>query len=411
MKTTVALPLLLGASLLKAEWTPGTPLLRIGSELDMHFTAKVKAEYTDNLFYRRTSSSDLKDEATSFELTPGLDFQYGKDLPLSASLTVARTYVDFVDSDHNPLDDEQDALGFSLNYDGGGPLLVSLGASYAESARNNAELQGVVPVEFATLVRQSSSGQNLSLTYGFTEKLSATVGARNSATRYYNQQVDPSTGVSRLTNSKGYGIPFDLRFKATEKFVTGLSFDFGSNDIHDAATGAFRSSYDRSFYGLNFSYQPTDKLQSELKVGVQETEYDFGGSNRSPSYTLTLTHSITEKLDQSLSVGQEATTSPVGTVSDAFRASYGLNFANSQAWRSSFRVSYADSSVDGFADPANPSSGFVANTDVRTVGATLGVNYNPDDHWSFGLSYSFNRTLDPVSYNVNQVSLEASLRW
>ena len=404
MKTTVALPLLLGASLLKAEWTPGTPLLRIGSELDMHFTAKVKAEYTDNLLYRRTPSPNLKDEATSFELTPGLDFQYGKDLPLSASLILARTYVDFVDSGHNAFDDEQDALSFSANYDGGGPLLVSLGASYVESARNNAETQALIG-DIPFLVRQSASGQNLSLTYGFTEKLSATVGARNTVIRYYEQPAGGS-----LTNSEGYGIPFDLRFKFSEKVVTGLSFDFGTTDIHDPATGVYRWSYDRTFYGINLSYQPTDKLQAELKAGLQQTEYNFGSSNDSPSYTLSLTHSITEKLDQSLTVGQEATTSPTGSVSDALRVSYGLNFANSQAWRSSFRVSYADSSVDQVDNPLAPAA-VASSTDVRTVGASLGVNFNPDDHWSFGLSYSFNRTLDPYSYNVNQVSLEASLRW
>lgn len=403
MKTTVALPLLLGASLLKADWTPGTPLLRIGSELDMHFTAKVKAEYTDNLFYRSVPSATLKDEAASLELTPGLDFQYGKDLPLSASLTLARTYVDFLDSEHNPLDDEQDAIAFSLNYDGGGPLLVSLGASYVETARNNAEFQALVG-DLPFLVRQSASNQSLSLTYGFTEKLSATVGGRNTAIRYYDQ---PSGGT--LTNSQGYGIPLDIRFKFTEKLVSGLSLDFGTTDIHDPQTGDYRWSYDRTFYGLNFSYQPTDKLQGELKLGLQKTEYDFGSSNDSPSYSLSLTHSITEKLDQSLSVGQEATTSPTGSVSDSLRVSYGLNFANSQAWRSSFRVSYADSSVDQVVNPLAPSVG--GTTDVRTVGATLGVNYNPDDHWSFGLSYSFNRTLDPVSYDVNLVSLEASLRW
>lgn len=403
MKTTVALPLLLAASILKADWTPGTPLLRIGSELDLHFTAKVKAEYTDNLFYRSTPSATLKDEAASFELTPGLDFQYGKDLPLSASLTLARTYVDFVDSVHNPLDDEQDALAFSLNYDGGGPLLVSLGASYVETARNNAEFQALVG-DLPFLVRQSASNQSLSLTYGFTEKLSATVGARNTAIRYYDQ---PSGGT--LTNSQGYGIPLDVRFKFTEKLVSGLSLDFGTTDIHDPATGAYLWSYDRTFYGINLSYQPTDKLQGELKAGFQRTEYDFGSSNDSPSYTLSLTHSITEKLDQSLSVGQEATTSPTGSVSDSLRVSYGLNFANSQAWRSSFRVSYADSSVDQVVNPLVPAVG--GTTDVRTVGASLGVNFSPDDHWSFGLSYSFNRTIDPVAYNVNLVSLEASLRW
>lgn len=403
MKTSAALPLLLGASLLKAGWSPDSPILRIGSELDLFLTVKAKAEYTDNLFYRSIPSTTLKDEALSYELTPGLDFQYGKDLPLSASLTLARTYVDFVDSGHNPLDDEQDALGFSANYDGGGPLLVSLGASYVETARNNAEFQALVG-ELATLVRQSASSQNLSLTYGFTEKLSATVGARNTAIRYYEQGAG-----STLTNSKGYGIPLDFRFKATEKLVAGLSLDFGSTDIHDPVTGAFRWSYDRTFYGINLSYQPTEKLQGEFKAGLQSTEYDFGGKNDSPSYTIGLTHSITDKLDQSLSVGQEATTSPTGSVSDALRVSYGLNYANSQAWRSSFRVSYADSSVDQIVNPATPTLG--GSTDVRTVSASLGLTYSPDDHWSFGANYSFSRTLDPVEYNINQVSLEASLRW
>lgn len=403
MKTSVALPLLLGASLLNAGWSPDSPVLRIGSELDMFITAKARVEYTDNLFYRSTPSATLDDEALSFELTPGLDFQYGKDLPLSASLTLARTYVDFIDSDHNPLDDEQDAITFSANYDGGGPLLVSLGASYVETARNNAEFQALLG-ELATLVRQSAASRSLSLTYGFTEKLSATLGARSTAIRYYDQSVGSS-----LTNSKGFGIPLDLRFKTTEKLVAGLSFDFGSTDIHNPNTGAFLWSYDRSFYGINLSYQPTEKLQGEFKAGLQSTEYDFGSKNDTPSYTLSLTHSITDKLDQSFSVGQEASTSPTGSVSDSLRVSYGLSHANSEAWRSSFRLGYSDASVDQVVNPLTPSVS--GSNDVRTVNVSLGVTYSPDDHWSFGANYSFSRTLEPNEYNINQVSLEASLRW
>ncbi|MFN7340182.1 MAG: hypothetical protein ACK5VI_03760 [Opitutia bacterium] len=402
MKTSVALPLLLGASLLNAGWPPESPILRIGSELDMFLTAKAKAEYTDNLFYR-PNPGPLPDQGLSLELTPGLDFQYGKDLPLSASLTLARTYVDFVDSKLSSLDDEQDALALSANYDGGGPLLVSFGASYVETARNNAEFQALVG-EIATLVRQSSASQSLSFTYGFTEKLSATLGARNTAVRYYNQ-----SSLSSLINSKGFGIPLDLRFKQTEKLVTGLSFDFSSTDIHDPNTGVFRWSYDRSFYGINLSYQPTEKLQGEFKAGLQSTEYDFGFKSDSPSYTLSLTHSITDKLDQSFSVGQEATTSPTGSVSDALRLSYGLNHANSEAWRSSFRLGYSDYSVDRVVDPLAPNVN--GSTDVRAVTVSLGLTYRPDDHWSFGANYSFSRTLEPVEYNVNLVSLEASLRW
>jgi len=402
MKTSVALPLLLGASLLNAGWPPESPILRIGSELDMFLTAKAKAEYTDNLFYRPNSGS-LPDQGLSLELTPGLDFQYGKDLPLSASLTLARTYVDFVDSKLSSLDDEQDALALSANYDGGGPLLVSFGASYVETARNNAEFQALVG-EIATLVRQSSASQSLSFTYGFTEKLSATLGARNTAVRYYNQ-----SSLSSLINSKGFGIPLDLRFKQTEKLVTGLSFDFSSTDIHDPNTGVFRWSYDRSFYGINLSYQPTEKLQGEFKAGLQSTEYDFGFKSDSPSYTLSLTHSITDKLDQSFSVGQESTTSPTGSVSDALRLSYGLNHANSEAWRSSFRLGYSDYSVDRVVDPEAPN--LDGSADVRAVTVSLGLTYRPDDHWSFGANYSFSRTLEPVEYNVNLVSLEASLRW
>jgi hypothetical protein len=368
----------------------------------MFLTAKAKAEYTDNLFYR-PNPGPLPDQGLSLELTPGLDFQYGKDLPLSASLTLARTYVDFVDSKLSSLDDEQDALALSANYDGGGPLLVSFGASYVETARNNAEFQALVG-EIATLVRQSSASQSLSFTYGFTEKLSATLGARNTAVRYYNQ-----SSLSSLINSKGFGIPLDLRFKQTEKLVTGLSFDFSSTDIHDPNTGVFRWSYDRSFYGINLSYQPTEKLQGEFKAGLQSTEYDFGFKSDSPSYTLSLTHSITDKLDQSFSVGQEATTSPTGSVSDALRLSYGLNHANSEAWRSSFRLGYSDYSVDRVVDPLAPNVN--GSTDVRAVTVSLGLTYRPDDHWSFGANYSFSRTLEPVEYNVNLVSLEASLRW
>lgn len=407
MKVTVAIPFLLGASLLRAEWVPDSPLLRIGSELDLHFTAKVKAEYTDNLFYR-TNPGPLPDQAFSIEATPGLDFQYGKDLPLSASLTLGRTFVNFLDNDLNSLDDEQDAFAFAANYDGGGPLLVSIGASYAETARNNAELQATTPNpldEFAFLVRQSAASRNFSLTYGFTEKLSGTVGIRNSAVRYYDQAPG-----STLTNSKGLSYPVDFKFKYTEKLVVGLSTDLGTTDIHDPNTGQHKWSYDRAFYGINLSYQPTEKLQGEFKAGFQRTEYDSGSSDSSPSYTISLSHSITEKLDQSLTIGQEANTAPSGTISNALRVSYGMNFANSEALRSYFRVNYSNSSVDSFVIAGDPSGG-VSDSDVRTLGASLGASYSPDDHWTFGFNYSFSRTLEPREYNVNQVSLEASLRW
>jgi hypothetical protein len=404
MKHAATLPFLVAASLLRADWVPHSPLLRIGSELDVHFTAKAKSEFTDNLFYRSTSGL-LPDSALSLEFTPGLDFQYGKDLPLSASLTFGRTFVDYLDSELRQLDDEQDAFAFSTNYDGGGPLLVSVGASYAETARNNAELQ-LTPNEFATLVRQSAASRILSVTYGFTEKFSATVGVRDSAIRYYDQDLSSS-----LTNAKSFALPIDLRFKYSEKVVAGFSFDFGTTDIHDSNTGAYRWSYDRSFYGLNLSYQPTEKLQGEFKAGLQSTEYDFSStSSDSPSYTLSLTHSITEKLDQSLSIGMEAGTAANGGISESFRLSYGLNLANSQAWRSSFGLNYRDSSIDSLNDPLNPTA-VNSSTDVRSFGVSLGTNYSPDDHWTFGANYSFSRTIDPVSYNINRVSLEASLRW
>jgi len=402
MKTTV-LPLLLGASLLRADLIPDSPLLRLGSELDLHFTAKARAEYTDNIFLSSVDVANLPDSGLSLELTPGLEFNYGKDLPLTAKLSLGRTYVDYLASSLRGLDDEWDSFNFSSSFDGGGPLRVNLGASYAETARNTPELVAVIG-NVATLVRQSNASRNLVLVYGFTEKVSGSLGVRDSALRYYSTPAS-----ANLRNSKTLSFPLDLRYKYSEKLTAGASLDFGTTDIFDAAAPSAKlGSYDRNFYGISLIYQPTDKLQGDFRAGLQRTSYNFGDSSSSPSYSLNLTHSITEKLEQSLAISQEAMTSAVGSVSETFRLGYGLQYANSATLRSSLQLNYYDANVDG-VDAGF--TGLTPETDVRAVSVVLGLTYTPDAHWTFGANYSFSRTIDPTSYNVNTLGLEAALRW
>lgn len=401
MKTTV-LPLLLGASLLRADLVPDSPLLRLGSELDLHFTAKARAEYTDNIFLSSVDVPNLPDSGLSLELTPGFEFNYGKDLPFSATLNLGRTYVDYLDSTLRGLDDELDSFGLAGSFDGGGPLRVSLSASYLESARNTPELVAVIG-NVATLVRQSNASRSILLAYGFTEKVSGSLAVRDSALRYYTG--DPA---SNLRNAKSLSFPLDLRYKYSEKVTAGVSLDFGSTDIFNAATGAKAFSYDRDFYGVSLIYQPTQKIQGDFRAGLQRTSYSFGDSTGAPSYSLNLTHSVTEKLEQSLSFAHEATTSAVGSISDTFRLGYGLQYANSVNLRSRVQFSYYDAQVD------EVNSGFTLvqnNTDVRVVGVAVGLTYTPDDHWTFGATYGLNRTFEPQDYTVNTLGIEASLRW
>ena len=418
--TKIALPiaLLAAAAGLRADFTD-SPMIRLGEELDLYFTAKARVEYDDNLFLG--AADTLPEGGASYDLVPGLEFQYGKDLPLSGSFGVSRRYRTFFDSRLRTLDDEQDAYNFAAVYEGGGPLRVEAAATYAETARNTeAEVALAGGAIAGTLVRQTTYLQSLKVVYQFTEKTNASIGVRHTSNRYAPQTVirdldgagpnppGPVANTLGLLEYDSWAVPVDVRYKYSEKLSVGLALEYGESDLYQARPfGNYEDTLERQFAGLTFNYMATDKLDCELRLGLLRSAYQLSGySDSSPSYSLRLSHSTTDKINQGLIIAQDASAAPNGGLSDAFQVGYDFNYNNSDAFRTFFRLTYSESNVLA-------SGVFNANRriDVRSANAVVGVSYAPDNHWVYSANYSYTTNVEPSDYDVNRVSLEAALRW
>lgn len=389
-----------------------SPLVRVTPELDLLFTAQARVEYDDNLFLGR--NGNLPGDAAYYDLIPGLEFQYGKDLPLTGTLAVSRRYRTFFDALLRQLDDEQDAGQFQLTYDGGGPLRVDLAASYSESARNTAEEIALLPGSFqGSLVRQTGYSQSFKAGYKFTERTTGSIGVSLSSNRYdprfFDDDANPLTpdvaNTQGLTEADGWNVPLNLSYKVSEKLSLGVALSHGNTDTRAARGSTASAAPDvlvRNFYGLTFNYAASDKMMYEIQAGLLDSEFKSSGfARQSPSFSLRISHMLTEKMDHALTIGQDATVAPNGALSDSLQLAYDINYNNSEAFRTFARLNYTQSTVESF----------VSSTDIETAGASLGASYTLDTHWSFAFLYTYSVTLNPGDYDVNRVSLEASFRW
>ncbi len=207
-----------------------------------------------------------------------------------------------------------------------------------------------------------------------------------------------------------WAIPLDARYKYSEKLSVGLALEVGESDLFNARPdGSYYDTLGRKFGGLTFNWMVTDKLDCELRLGMLSTSYKVRAySDDSPSYSLRLSHSVTDKLNQGLIIAQDASAAPNGGVSDGFQVGYDLNYNNSEAFRTFFRATYSMSGVTKPNDnPLLPPS----QIDVESANLVLGASYAPDTHWVFSANYSYTTNIAPGDYDVNRVSLEAAFRW
>ncbi len=425
--TQIALPiaLLAAAAGLRADFLD-SPMVRLGDELDLYFTAKARVEYDDNLFLG-TPANNLPDAGTSYDLIPGLELAYGKDLPLSGSFGISRRYRTFFDRALRNLDDEQDSYNFTALYEAGGPLRVEAAATYAETARNDDDLALLAGSSIAgTLVRQTNYLQSVKAVYQFTEKTNAGLGVRHSSNRYdpvarvvVNPLVDPPFNTIGLRESDSWAVPLDVRYKYSEKLSVGISLEYGETDLTEARPFSdFIDTIRRQTAGLTLNYMATDKLDCEMRLGYLRSTYlgltptSARGGYDSPSFLIRLSHSTTDKVNQGLVISQDASASPNGNLSDSFQVGYDLNYNNSEALRSYFRATYSTSSIKGsLGNAAFLGGSALSGQDIVSANLVLGASYAPDSHWVYSANYSYSRNIEPRGYDVNRVSVEAALRW
>jgi hypothetical protein len=401
-----------------ANWVPTSPLVQIGNDCDLFFDASTYLEVTDNLF-----SGSVKKSATQWLVTPGLALEYGKDSALSVEFKASRSLVHFNGAQFAGLEDDRDALSLAVTFADGGPLKLSLNSSYRVTARNDdLQLQGVAgSVIGATLVRQGNYVHNFRADYKLTERLSVGLGYVNS----FNQYLDPVTIVNSsstyntnpLTELNTQSMPLSFDFQAFEKLSFGLVLQ---HDVTDFSAAPYLSSgpgatprpaldhqrLEKDFYGLTAKGQLTEsgKLNGVVRVGFNRYNFDNTEAQTDPSYSVSLSHVLTERLSHSLTLGRDINAATTNGRMENISYNYGLSYAAAEDLDFSFSVAKSDVEV-------------AANSLLTTIDTTtyiLGASYKYNSHLSFQANYNFTdakASNASATFNANTFSVSASFRY
>lgn len=402
-----------------ANWIPTSPLVQIGNDCDLFFDSSAYLEVTDNLY-----SGSVKKSATSWLITPGLALEYGKDSALSVEFKAGRTFVNFAGSEFSGLEDSRDALSLGVTYADGGPLKLSLNSSYRVTARNDdLQLQGVnSSVIGATLVRQGNYVHNFKADYKLTERLSVGLGYVNSFNQYLDPVIIVNAGLSTfntnpLTELNTKSMPLSFDYQAFEKLSFGLVLQ---HDVTDYSAAPYLSSgpgssarpaldhqrLEKDFAGLTAKGQLTEsgKLNGVIRAGFNRYNFDNTGAQTDPSYSVSLSHVLTERISHSLTLGRDIAPSTTNGRLDNVTYNYGVSFAAAEDLDFNLSVSKSDVEV-------------TANSLVTTIDTwtyALGASYKYDSHLSFQANYNFTdakASNASSTFNSNTFSVSAAFRY
>ena len=440
----IKLRFLLAAALLStsvgvhaANYTPTSPLIQIGDDIDILFDSSLAFEVTDNLF---TAAKGTSSVMTTF--TPGLTLEYGKESPVALTLSAKRGYVYFNKSTLASLEDERDALSGNLCLASGGPLTVTLDSSYRVTARNDElSAQGITgSIIGSTLVRQSNYAHNLDVEYKLTERTKVNIGFANTYNKYLNatqlrvkSSLNPSNpffdtiqnNTNTLTALNNKSIPVSIDYQAPgEKITYGLKFQHDVTDYApapfwkqvgtgtvDPATlvpvttnpGPLASQLVKSFYGLTAKGQPTSsgKLNVTAKVGYAVSRTDNQPSGGIPSYSVNVSHTLSELITHSIVLSRDISASAAGATQAVRSYTYATNFNAATDLTLNLLVTKSDVNAGGLG--------------VNTMVYTLGANYKYNPHLSLQFGYNFMNTDIPAtpaaSFSANTFTASAAFRF
>ena len=413
---------------------PTSPLIQIGDDTDIFFTTSLSFDLKDNLY----SVADKK-SAALVTFMPGFDLQYAKDSPLSANVKVSTTILRYNKSEYKDLEQRQDNMSASANYETGGPLSVGVYTSYNVSARND-NLAGILGADSgqvlgATLVRQANYAHSLNVGYKLSEKLNLKVGFTNSYNHYLNpiktktittvggiDTTDIAYNTNTLSEINTKSIPISLNYKTpSEKIEYGLNF---THDLSNySAAPYFRTTqqtspllpavtpvprpagqqkFTKDFIGLTVNGQPTSsgKIRITSNVGYFTTDLD-GVSSNGLSYNLTIFHNLTEKFTHELNFVHDTSASPAGGSINTDTMGYTVSYALLEDLALSFH--------------ALKSKVVSGTTQVETLDFNAGFN------WKYNKYISFAATIDALdskvkntpasNFKANSLNLSSTFRY
>ncbi len=152
----------------------------------------------------------------------------------------------------------------------------------------------------------------------------------------------------------------------------------------------------KNFAGLTLKGQLTEsgKLNGNVRVGYSQYHYDSAANDSDLSYSVNLSHQLTERFSQSLTLSRDVTASSTNSQMAAKNYTYGIGYNASEDLNLNFSATKSDV--------------FASTSQVDTYAYTLGADYKYSKHLTFQASYSLNdSTASVASFDLHLERLHA----
>ncbi len=234
---------------------PAHALVQTNPDSEIFITGTGTAQFNDNLFL----STNNRKSDTVYDLTPGVEWDFGKNSINSGKLSVGDDFQFF--SRDSSLNTNLPAAGFTDAYVGQKTKLnVDLDYQKLDQATRDVRLVG-------TLIKRDWYHADATGEWAMSDKTSASVGAIYDDSEYHLGGFEDWRWVS---------IPLKYYYAVEPKLDVSAGFSYQDNVVQ--APGIDSDEY---FFNVGARGQFTGKLSGQFSVGYDQIAFRKGGRNTS----------------------------------------------------------------------------------------------------------------------------------
>jgi hypothetical protein len=355
----------------------GSPLLPVGDDGALFFTAGASERYDSNVFL----SSANAESDTITTLSPGLSLELGKNATTSTRVSLREDLLYY--AKHSDQNDSLSALDFSGRMPGA-RTTVEFAGTFEQLRQNTRDFRSL-----GALVRRDRSHGKLQAEYEFSPKTSIGGGLTFDSEHF----KEPG-----FRDDREYAMPVNLYYELSPK--TDVSAGYRLRQVRQP--GFANTRYNEQFFNMGLRGEFTPKTSGSLQLGLADNHASGGQSQSTLGIDGSLTWAATPKIACTVLLSRDfrasnATGESVKTTASSLAARYAI----SEFWSATGSVRYENTSY--FAG---------RNDDFVTL--EMFFNYSPSTLVvvSGGCVLESNRSnAAPAAFDRNVLTFSASLRY
>lgn len=345
-KTSIRLAAVVTASLALAAAANAAPFLAIGDGAELFATGTLGVRADDNIFLSNNATSDV-----IFDITPGLEFTFGKDGQVKGSLTLVDAFSNY--TDHSDLNTDLFSTDFVAGYSDG-KMKLDFAAGYHELNQNTVDTAAAAG---GTLTRRDVSNVHVGGEVEVSEITSVSLGYTYVHTNYKRSGYGDSDDTT---------VPLNFYYKMTPKLDLSAGYQY-----RNFQTQIGQDSVDH-FFNVGARGEFTPLLSGTVRIGYTKRTFDRGNDESLLGVDGSLTYALTPKTNVQMTISNQPDTSPQGqqqknfsvgasvtsNVSDVLKLTGGLSY------RAIDYLTRTDDYLEG-----NLGATYIVNAYVNLIGA------------------------------------------